>query len=348
MHEWHSGMLTRSSWHGLETVAEMATAQDLIAAGETSGAYPTDIRLEAMATETGLAVPGAAVVASYADSSRVAHAAVGRRYTPLDPREWRATIEAAVQAGATPAGAFALRGGTRLLATFEIAGGNGGTAIRNYLNLVDSLDGSLQFLAGGTSIRTVCANTLAAAMRADGKHAARLRHTASINDRAEVLRGAIAHHVESGQAVAQLYREAAQAELSRVEAESVFELLFPAASDDDSPRKRGRKTNRRSEAARAMHRAENNAGRTLATLWNGATWLVDRTADGSPRPARGNADKLDSLLFGSRAKRVEEIRNVIEVVLRDGTVSEMSAPVAPQHGVSEEQIGRTILDSALN
>lgn len=350
-HEWHAGVLNASSWHGLEIVRSMETAHDLIRAGEETKAYPTSVKLESMVTASGLAVPGSAVVATYADDSRIAHSAVGSRYTPLDPAEWRATIEAAVKAGAKPAGAFALRKGTRVLATFEIPGGNGGTGIRNYLNLVDSLDGTLHFMAGGTSVRTVCANTLAASMNADGKDYAKIRHTASINDRADVLRKAIEAHVKEGEAVANLYRDTVKAELSRPEALAIFDLLFPKAAEGDSKRLATRKENKRAEAAAAMRLPENNEGRSVATIWNAATWVVDRRLDGKKwvaREARGGADKLDSLLFGSRSKRVAQIRNTIKVVMADGTVADMEATEAALHGVDTAQIGRAMLADMLD
>lgn len=347
-HEWTNGVLTQSSWHGLESVQSMETAGDLIRAGERSNAYPMAIALEGMRTSTGLDVPGSAVVATYADESRIAHAAVGRKYTPLDPKEWRATIEAAVKAGAKPAGAFSLRGGSRVLATFEIGNTSGRSGIASYLNLVDSLDGSLHFQAGGTSIRTVCANTLSASFSRDGKGYARIRHTASINDRSEVLRTAIEAHVKGGEKVAKLYADAKAASLSRPDAIAVMELLFPDAAEGDSKRLATRKANTRAEAAASMRRAENNEGASLATIWNAATWLIDRDSKGAAKSARGGADKLDSLLFGSRSKRVEAVRNVIEVVLRDGTIEHMTADVAHKsHGIDHGQIGRSMLDGML-
>jgi hypothetical protein len=346
-HEWNKGALIASSWHGLESVVSMETAADLISAGETTGAYPIAVNLESISTSSGLSVPGSAVVATYADNSRKAHSAVGAKYTPLDPKEWRATIEAAVAAGAKPAGAFSLRGGERILATFEIPGGNGGTHIANYLNLVDTLDGSLQFMAGGTSVRTVCANTLAASFGKDGKGYAKIRHTASINDRAEALREAIEIHVKEGEKVASLYREAVKAKLSRNEALAVFEALFPAAKEGDSKRLATRRENVRAEAAKSMKREENFEGQSVATIWNAATWMVDRTADGKPRDARGGADRLDSLLFGSRSQRIAEIRNTIEVVLRDGSIAEIEATEAAEHGIDNAQIGRAIMAEML-
>lgn len=349
-HLWHAGVLSQSSWHGLESVESLPDAATLIKRGEETGAWPVAVALEKMTSTSGLTVPGSAVVADYRDGQRRAIAAVGRKYRPLDTAEWRATVEAAVAAGATPAGAFALNGGARILATFEIAGGNDGTGLRNFMHIADSLDGSLVHLAGGSTIRVVCANTLSAAMREGGFGA--VKHTASINDRAATLRGAIEAHVKSGEAIRDLYKRAKETRVGRADAEAIFSTLFPASTDQLrklAPAKATRLDNVRTEAIRAMARPENNEGKgSLATLWNGATWMVDRDADGNARPARGGADALDSLLFGSRGKRVEEIRNVIEVVLRDGTTQLMSAQEATSHGIDPTQIGRALMNDMLS
>lgn len=56
----------------------------------------------------------------------------------------------------------------------------------------------------------------------------------------------------------------------------------------------------------------------VATLWNAATYLVDRKADGKARECRGGADRLDSLLFGSRGERLTEVQDIIENILDGG------------------------------
>lgn len=346
-HEWHAGVLSRSSWHHLESVEELPDAETLIRRGRETGAWPTAVELEAMVTASGLEVPGRAVTATYLDGSRRCHAAMGDRYRPLAVAEWNETVRAAVAAGARPAGAFALREGGRILATFEIDGGANG--IRNYLNLVDSLDGSLAHIAGGSSIRVVCANTLSAATARDGKGMAKLRHTASINTRTEALREAIEEHVKTGGEVARLYGEARQAELSRPEALDLIEQIWPtpdAKLREDKPRTATRMLNARKAAARAMNLPENNEGRTVATIWNAATWLVDRDEHGEHRPARGGADSLDSLLFGSRGREVERVREIIQVTLADGTVREVenTSPLAAEAYAAQ---GRALLDSML-
>lgn len=357
-HEWDNGVLINSSWHialtghAVEALPDSATQ---IRRGEETGAWPIHVRrLPIMTADaTSLIVPGAAIVAEYHPASGrkpTALATVGDRYTPLDPAEWRATVEAAVVAGAKPAGAFSLRGGTRVLATFEIPGGNDSTGIRNFLTLADSYDGTLALECGGSSIRVVCANTLAVHRSSGAKGIAKIRHTSSINDRAKILREAIEAHVSQGVTVREAYRKARELRLTREDASAMFDRLWPAPTEEQSksnPRLAGRLNNVRSEAVQAMARPENSEGPTLATLWNAATWLVDRDADGSAKPCRGDADRLDSLLYGSRRDRVEEIRTLIDVYLADGTLTTMEAGEAVRAGVDPLQAGRAIVADLL-
>jgi len=54
------------------------------------------------------------------------------------------------------------------------------------------------------------------------------------------------------------------------------------------------------------------------------------------------------MLFGSRGKRVEEIRQVVEVVMRDGTVKEMSLAEAATHDIDlPPAAGSSLLDELL-
>ncbi len=348
-HEWYKGVLTASSWHKLEQIGVMTDAEAMIRAGEQSQAWPVSTHLESMTTENGLAVPGKAVVGVYGNGSRIAHSAMSDKYRPLAIEEWRETIKAIVKAGGSPTGAFALRDGTRMLATFGINGNQAG--IQSYLNVVDSLDGTLSFQCGGTSIRTVCANTLSASFSADGAKYARIRHTATINDRAAVMRNAIEAYLKEGETVRAQYLKAKETFLAKDDALEVFELLFPAPTAEqkkDERRKALRLQKTRNEAVKAAQLEVNSEGKgSLATLWNAATWLVDRTVDGEARKPRGGGDGLDSLLFGSRGKRIEEIRSIIRVVMKDGSEVEMEAPEAAAHGVDHAQIGRSLLEDML-
>jgi hypothetical protein len=184
------------------------------------------------------------------------------------------------------------------------------------------------------------------ALSADGKGMASLRHTASLETKVNVLAGAIGEAVKSGDKVRNAYHRAEATRLSRADAERAFDLLFPKAARDAEKAAITRADNVRADAMRAMSNPVNNAGPTLATLWNAATYLVDRTADGRARPTRGG-DALDSLLFGTRGERVEEIQTIIEVIMRDGTIEQMTVPQALAAGVDPSLTGRAILDDLM-
>lgn len=96
----------------------------------------------------------------------------------------------------------------------------------------------------------------------------------------------------------------------------------------------------------AMRDPVNNVGPTLATVWNAATYLVDREVNGTSRKTRGGS-AIDSLLFGSRGDRVSEIQTMIEVILRDGSIQSVPASEALAMGANPSSVGRSVLDEML-
>lgn len=343
-HEWTAGVLTTSSWHGLEEVGELIGAEGMIAAGEYSGAWPTSLRFDEVRTLGGLVAPGRAIVASYKGLPDACLSVVGDRYRATTPEEWRVLVQAATAAGARPTGAFSLRGGTRALATFEVGQANG---LRTQLLLADSFDGSMRLTCGTTSIRVVCANTLSASLSADGAGMAKLRHTASLEQKVAALAESIGSAIEHGEKVREAYHAAEKMKLSRGEAYAAFDRLFPLAPVDATKGAKTRAENERTEAQRAMALPVNNAGSTLATIWNAATYLVDRTVDGAARPIRGD-EALDSMLFGARAARIEEIQTMIGVIMRDGTTRYVPAPEAIRMGANGGgSVAASLLDEIL-
>ncbi len=304
----------------------------MIAHGERSGAWPTAVRFDAVRTAGGLVAPGRAVVATYAQHPESCLAVVGDRYRATDPVEWRTLVRAAVAAGAKPTGSFALRDGSRVLATFEVGKANG---LRTQLVIADAFDGSMRLACGFSSVRVVCANTLSAAMSADGEGMAQLRHTASLETKVNVLAESIAVAVRNGDKVRATYERAEQTRLTRDEAILVLDQLFPRAPEDAPQTAKTKAKSAREDAVRAMNTAVNNVGSTLATIWNAATYLVDRTVTGAARPSRGGNDPLDSMLFGSRGERVSEIQTVIDAILRDGTTSLLATADKMRIGASK-------------
>lgn len=351
-HEWHKGILTSSSWHGLETVGVIPDAASMIHKGEALGAWPQ--RLEKLPVrallengETLTSRADKAVIAHYAQHPSAIVGTVGKRYRELAVTEWRELVRAACAAGARPTGAFALAGGSKVLGTFEIDSGNAGkSGVSTQLLLCDSFDGSAKLTAGTTSIRVVCANTLAAAMRADGAGMAQLRHTASLEDRIPALCAAIESAIATGAKVRGLLDQAAQTPVPKADALALIDELWPEAPETASPRARTIADNERREARAAMRLDINNEGPVLSTLWNAATYLVDRSADGRARQTRGG-DRLESMLFGSRNQRLEEIQTIIEVYMRDGSIVAMPAREAAEAGVDPRQVGRAVIADLL-
>ena len=342
-HEWDRGVLARSSWHGLEEIGVLADAAAAIDAGERTGAWPVVLTKEALLTESGLRTPSFSIVADYRTRERRAYRAVGTDYRVTTPEEWRGLVDAAHAAGAQPTGAFSLYGGSLVLATFQVGLANG---LRTNLLLADAFDGSMQFSSGFTTIDVVCANTLSMSLGQDGSGMARFRHTLSAEAKIAALRVGIATAIATGEKVRDAHKRAQTMGLSRDVARDVFNALFPEAPPEASEASKTRAQNVRAEAMTAMalpiNRRDAEQG-TLGTIWNTATWLVDRDANGAPRPVRGDGGRLDAMLFGSRGKRVQEIQTVIEIVLRDGTIKATPATEALEMGVDPRQVGRAVL-----
>lgn len=336
-HEWHNGVLTSSSWHGLEQIGAMPDAESMIEHGYRSNAWPTAVTAEGLTSDSGIKAQHRAIVGSYESADPLVLGVVGTRYEATTPEQWGDLVKAAAAAGAQPTGAFALFGGSRVVATFDIGGDD---EIRDQLVLADSFDGSSQLMGGLTSIRVVCANTMSAAMRRDGASWGKVRHTASLPERAAALEVAIGEAVKTGQKTRELYAQARETVLHRDDAMAAFDALFPEAPEDAKRTTQTRARKARAEARMAACLPINKVGDkgTLATLWNAATYLVDRKANGKPR----GKNMLDSMLFGSRGQRVAQIQETIEIILRDGTT-------VPAHQAAEQgiKVGAAVLQSML-
>lgn len=346
-HEWHRGVLETSSWHGLEEVGVMVGADGMIEAGERTGAWPVSLEVEAIVTKSGLPAPGGAVVATYQDGSRTALSVMSAKYPPATPQSWRNLVRAVVAAGGRPTGAFALRDGKRVLATFEIGKANG---LRTHLVILDSFDGTKKFTVGCTSVRVVCANTLSAAMSQDGAGMAKIRHDASLEENIAILSDTIGEAIKTGDKVRVAYERAEKLKPTKKQRQAIFDKLFPAVETEETMTAgklaaQTKAENARQDALKVAAMPINNVGDSLATLWNAATYLVDRMADGSARPC---ADPLDSMLFGTRAARIQEIETIIQVIMADGSIREMSAKKAVEEGVDSKIVGKKVLQEMMD
>ena len=357
---YHRGVHASATWHGKENaVIDMPDAEAMIRAAEEVDAWPINLRLANMATVDGLDVVGcSAVVGCYQHGPERVLGTVGARYQPTDLPGWRALMAAVVDAGGQPDGAFSLdpgqRGvGSRALACFKVGSHNG---FGSYLNVADSFDGSLLLAVGGSTIRTVCHNTMSAwfhgSAKAEGDHregegAAKIRHTGDMEAKLGWLRDSVGKAIKSGEAVKDVYNRLAQIPATDAIKDAIMDAAFPLP--DKAGRGKSRMENLRNALDVAMAKPENREGGSVAEVWNGLTYLVDREADGSERAVRGGASPVDSMLFGSRGKRVEQIRELMVGVLdRMGKTIYTTVPDAIGMGAAPDQIGRSILDSMLD
>lgn len=348
-HEWDRGVLATSSWHGLESIGVFTDGLSLIDHGEESGALPIALQANVeLRTAGGLLANVSAIVATYRKHAARVVGSVGSRFRHTTPQEFRDLVKAITAAGAKPTGIFSLRNGSRIVATFEVGERDG---LKTNLIIADAFDGSMRLMVGFTVIDVVCSNTLAAAFASDGEEWAKVRHTASAEEKIDALTENIGIAIKSGQAVAELHALATHTTLNAAQANAMIDALTPEAPEGASKRATTRALNAKREllkaAALPINRRDNKPG-TVATLWNAATYLVDRKVDGSTRETRGDSDLLDSMLFGSRAKRVEEIQHIVEVVMADGTVQDMTVTEATTAGVSDAQIGSGLVGAMLD
>lgn len=316
-HMWDRGVLNQSSWHKLEEIGQFTDAASMIAHGLRSNAWPTAVHtLSPVVRFDGCIIPTEryqAVLATYQSEVARVVGINGSDYEPTSVESRDELVNAAVAAGAQPTGAFSLDDGRKWIATFQVNGADNG--IVTNLLISDSFDGSSKLTVGTTSIRVVCANTLALSMQADGANMAKLRHGTTLNQKVTILSAAIGKSLESGKSMREAFQRATEMRLDRVQAQRIFDQLFPEAPEDAAPGIKTRADNFRDEARKAMALDVNMLGNTLATLWNAATYLVDRRGDGSARTMRSGGDPLMSMLFGKRGSRVGEISQVINQAL---------------------------------
>jgi hypothetical protein len=169
---------------------------------------------------------------------------------------------------------------------------------------------------------------------------AELRHTATLAEKIAKLRVSIGTSIETGAQVKVTYAKAEAASLDRDQARMVFDALFPEAPKDASAHAKGRAESLRDDARRVATLGINRVGHgaNVATIWNAATYLVDRQVTGQARQ-HGDSDGLNSLVFGARGERVAEIQRIVEIILRDGSIRQVTPVEALHMGVDPRQNG---------
>ena len=332
--EFHAGAMVTSSWHRQEdevTQAEMNTAEGMIGVGRRTGALPTrivktslaSVEIEQVQDALGNMIDQVKVLAHGPDQmqgitcyfgkdengeERPAKlvGAVGGKFKPLPVASFEDLIRAAYNAGCRGEAIFSLRNGARLIASFELPATVGGGRFKQYLTIIDSLDGSGMLQVIISTVRVVCANTVRSAQATSSAgQKISVRHTGDIEAKAAALALAIEAAVRQGTEVVQEYDAATKRSLTDdqwTEALDGFIPLHETSTDRETGRevprlgadgvpvplgaralKKAQKARRQvNQAARLTVNVEGD-GRNHATLYNALTWCVDRklvTPDG--------------------------------------------------------------------
>lgn len=315
---WKPEVINNSSWNGLKNVGELQTADDLIEYAEERGIWPSAVSLEPLVCQ-GITAREKAVVGLYRNEVKRptilgihgGHSRVDFNFTAIERRN--RLIQAVVDAGGKPTGAFSLAGGRKYVASFQVNGFESGI-VTNFL-IVDSYDGTCKLGVGTTSLRIFCANQISAARIRDGKDWASSSHSKSLDFNVEVMAKEISQSLEMGQSMREMYEAAKAKLLTAKQYQAAFDALFPEVKQvDEGKRAIGvtRSENIRIAARTVASNVINFEGEhSLATLWNAATYLVDRETDGTAK-IHGKADGLDSMIFGARGRKVAEIQSIVE------------------------------------
>lgn len=341
-----------ASTFGTPLTLAVSTAAEMIDNAERAGQWPVDVReATVFANDGGTHVKASnsvAVVGEYHDGSRRVLGINGRRYNATSPAQWRELVTAAVAAGAQPFGSHGWGG--KVAAMFKVPS-NHTSGMVSTLVLGDSFDGSSMLIGGGTNVRPFCANqmsSLISAARSKDSDWCKISHTASLDEKVNRLAAGMIAVAAQGVAVSALFDRAALVHLPGAAAKAAFDAFFPEAAEDAGARAKTLADNRRQAARVAAALPCNRVGSrgNLATLWNASTYLVDRNEDGTARNTRGSA--VGSMLFGSRGKRVDECLHMIEIIMADGTVEEMTVSQATEAGVDASQLGAATIAAMLD
>lgn len=295
---------TRLEWHRLGTVVDQAqTADDAIRlAGLDWAVHQRSLHLP-----NGLVIPNrVANVRLGREGEDIYLGTVGRRYEILQNRQAFSFMDSLVGRGrAVFETAGALRNGGRIFLTAKLPGdivvGPSDDRTEKYLLLVNGHDGVMTCRALFTPVRTVCANTLAMALRSQTSGVS-IRHSGNIERRLEEAERVLSKAIQHYDQLAMLFGRWREVELTRAEAREFFRKVVPPAADTAGKKTRNRIGRTHSELMTSFERGPgaDMAGRTLWGAYNALTHWVDHVAF-QHRPSASVETRMENIVWGAGA-----------------------------------------------
>lgn len=219
----------QTPWHGLgQKVTQGAPIETWMQeAGFDWKAVKADVLYRPEGVTSPLTMPGSSVI--YRDDSQTPLAVVGSDYQIVQPREVLEFFRDLTESGGWHIHtAGILREGRKLwaLARNHTEGfvGQGHDKVRGNLLMATSLDGSMKTHCGMTAIRVVCANTVRAALSADGHNMVKVSHR-SVFD-ADAVKAELGLARESFELFMQRARKLAESPVGQDLARDVLRELF--------------------------------------------------------------------------------------------------------------------------
>ena len=257
-------------------------------------------------------------------------------------------LYAAEEGGATPDNAFSLQGGNRIVFTFKVGTtGQGDDEVAWYLVICEDFTGSKARTVMAQGIRTVWQNTVhAAELTCPRGQRIKIRHSGDLSGKTRLAADAVRRVQDIGQDIGSFYQAMKNTKITNQDQfEAALARYVPPPAEDASDNAWTRYDNKRAAFIEAMRKPENNAGETVATLFNAATFLLDRNPDGTAiETAKGGASMAESMLFGSRNKQLGKAHEATQEVLKflvqmaDGTTQEVDVAQAVELGVEPGQL----------
>ncbi len=292
----------QTPWHGLgaRVDAAISTSDMLVAAGLD---WQVE-RVPLFAQDDPEPVAGSYALRRATD--RKVMGVVGDRWKPVQNSEILEFFRSYVEAGdATMETAGSLRGGKQVWALANLRTGftlRGGDTVKGYLLLIGSHESGRATIARTTSVRVVCANTLALAMRGKSQAEVRWSHARSFSVDAARQQMGIARDTMS-----EFERNARLLQKLRISRDDAVRILAPAYQPQaEVADLLSGKTALAPSMVSVLTQAEKAPGATPGNGWgllNGVTYHADHVA--GRRSSRDQA--LATAWFGTEAARKDMV-----------------------------------------
>lgn len=235
-------------------------------------------------------------------------------YTIVQPEELADDFDAPMQTGMLDLShGTVLRNGNRLVlmakvknSISEIAKGD---EIQAYVTMFTGFDGSLKHGMGGTDIRIICNNTLAAAIKAGIQYM--FKHTAKIRDRIELAKESITAQLLAHKENVESYRALARKPMNEAQQKSYVRRVILGA-EKFADKKAEISTRTENTINSIVLNLHNDKNYELVPAIRGTAWQAYNAVTQylTHDYGRNDENRLDANLFGVAAQKNIEAFNV--------------------------------------